>query len=266
MITCSGNSLWQTTGTVLENVALCENIYKIRIEQAEDHPPIRSGQFAMLRLESGSDPLLGRPLAFYRCENGRFEFIYAVLGKMTARLSKVVPGEYLRIWGPLGNGFQIPPPETDIICVAGGIGFTPLLGLAGACIRNGNNVTFLYGAKTKAAICCMDDFREIGAKVEIATEDGSEGTRGFVTELIPGAISPNCKILACGPHPMLRAVFEAAKIRGILCEVSLESPMACGLGICYSCVVDFRNEKGEWDYRRTCIDGPVFDAYRLNWD
>lgn len=265
MLTCQENSLWQAAGTILENVRLLETTYKIRIKTETPQAPVGFGRFAMLRLESGSDPLLGRPLAFYRSGPETFEFVYAVLGKMTSRLAGLSPGERLRVWGTLGNGFEIPDTSTEILCIAGGIGFTPFLEFAESCIGNGNKITLLYGARSKNVICCMDDFRDLGVDVKIATEDGSEGTKGLVTGLIPATLGPGCKILACGPHPMLHAVYKAAKTRGVPCEVSLESPMACGLGICYSCVVEFRNDEGEWDYRRTCIDGPVFDAYRLKW-
>lgn len=243
-------------------------MYLIRLELDEPLPEIVPGQFVMLRLPKRSQPLLGRPLAIYKCdpERGIIELVYVVVGTMTDRLSRVRTGELLEIWGPLGNGFTESGPETNVLCVAGGIGFTPLLMFSERMKSLGNNVRLLYGARSSNLIACMDDFRDAGIEVSIATEDGTEGTRALVTDLIPESLGEKTKIFSCGPHPMLKSVFETARKYNTPCDVSLESPMACGLGICYSCVIEYLNENEEWDYRRTCTEGPVFDAYRLKWN
>ena len=131
--------------------------------------------------------------------------------------------------------------------------------------------TLLYGAQTMARFSCVPDFKALGANVKLATEDGSFGAKGFVTDLLPEVLpedfpAQDAQILACGPMPMLRAVAKWSAARGIECWTSLESPMACGMGLCFSCVVEWKNDDGKWDYKRACVDGPVFDAARLKWD
>jgi len=262
---------------VTENVFVAQNTWRLRFAAEKIAPLVRPGQFVMLRLPNRSDPLLGRPLAVYRATpDGFLEVVYLVVGKMTARLAQLKAGDSLEVWGPLGNGFQATGDVTKydrLLMVAGGIGQTPFLMLARQFIEQHGpgSVTLLFGARTKDRICCMDDFREAGAKVLLATDDGSEGFHGPVTELIPAAISEisgatNPRVVCCGPHPMLRSAFAQCQYLGLPCEVSLESPMACGLGICYSCVVEYRqNQDLNYEYVRTCFEGPVFDAYRLKW-
>jgi dihydroorotate dehydrogenase electron transfer subunit len=196
--------------------------------------------------------------------------VYLVVGKMTKRLTEMKVGESLEIWGPLGNGFDATGYDR-IVVVAGGIGQTPFLTLAKQFNKQHGveSSILLLGARTKDRICCVDDFREVGTKVLLATDDASEGYHGPITELIPKAISEaynttsNTKVLCCGPLPMLRSAFAQCQKFGLPCDVSLESPMACGLGICFSCVVEYRQDDSTYEYVRTCYDGPVFDAYRL---
>ena len=223
----------------------------------------------MLRLPNRSDPLLGRPLALYRAESHRIEVVYVAIGKMTNRLAEVKPEDPLEFWLPLGNGFPKNNAENKVqhtILVAGGIGQTPFLMY---CQNRQERVSLLYGARTASLITCMDDFRQLGIEPMIATDDGSKGFSGFATDLIEKVYQSgeSTQLLCCGPLPMLRSAFLIAQKLGLSCFVSLETPMSCGLGICFGCVVPYRDsENADWDYRRTCIEGPVFDAYKLRWD
>jgi len=250
-------------GLVTNNTYVAQNTWRLRLSAERIAPLVRPGQFVMLRLPNLRDPLLGRPLAVYRTTpDGFLDVVYLLVGKMTSRLARMKAGEPLEIWGPLGNGFDATGYDR-IVMLAGGIGQTPFLMLAK---QFGERATLLLGARTKDRICCVDDFRKVGTKVVIATDDGSEGYHGLVTELIPTAVSEanRTKVLCCGPQPMLRSAFAECQKLGLPCDVSLESPMACGLGICYSCVVQYRQDDSEsYEYVRTCYDGPVFDAYRL---
>lgn len=267
-------TIWHGKAIVRENVQEAQDTFRLAV--SVDHgtqgvfPTVQSGQFAMFRLADHADPLLGRPLAVYRTtareHSTLVEAVYLVVGKMTSRLSQVRPGDTLELWAPLGRPFRVRPEEHTIM-VAGGIGQTPFLMLA-ARLRNR---TLLYGAKTVGRIACLDDFRQLGVDVQVATDDGSLGYQGPVTDLIEKNHTPDqpTKILCCGPHPMLKAAFQIAKKLQIPCEVSLETPMSCGLGICYGCVVPYLSDpsdKSSFDYKRTCVDGPAFDAYRLLWD
>jgi dihydroorotate dehydrogenase electron transfer subunit len=249
-------------GIVEINTEIAEKTFHLRLSVSEPLPEIHGGQFLMLRLPNRSDPLLGRPLAVYRSTEHSIEAVYLTVGKMTNRLAECKTGEPLDLWTPLGNGF----PDNDVqhtIFVAGGIGHTPFLKMAAA---KKHRQTLLYGVKTKNRIACMDDFRQLGVEPIIATENGSEGYHGFVTDLIPKVYNSGeaTQIFCCGPMPMMRAAFAAAKNLGLPCYVSLETPMSCGLGLCFGCAVKYRaSDNGDWDYRRTCTDGPVFDAYKL---
>lgn len=277
--------------TILENVKIARDTYRIRIADAEMARRLKPGQFVMLRTapESSSDPLLGRPLALYDIQtdaNGApaaIDLVYLVIGRGTASLAGRKPGERLAIWGPLGNGFGPPPAESgSVLFVAGGIGQTPFLALGrdwlGSATYGGvspdeqrgrvESATLLYGARTAELLAGVDDFRAAGIEVEVATDDGSAGHKGFVTQLLTKRLERGerpVKILACGPPPMLAAVAAITKSRGIPCDVSLENHMACGFGVCFSCVAPIIQDDGQPDLRRVCVEGPVFPADRVDW-
>ena len=159
--------------------------------------------------------------------------------------------------------------------VAGGIGQTPFLahvrellggrGYGGrAARRTAQQVSLFYGVRTADLAAGVDDFRAAGADVHLASDDGSVGFRGFVTQLLQQQAPRPGHLVGCGPEPMLRALAELARDWDVPCHLSLETPMACGLGVCFSCVTKLRTPEG-WDYRRVCVDGPVFDVQALCW-
>ena len=129
-------------------------------------------------------------------------------------------------------------------------------------------MTLCYGARNRDYLAGLDDFAAAGVRVLTSTDDGSAGRHGLVTDLLRDVIAESPRpshIVCCGPEPMMHAVAELAKSAQISCEVSLESPMACGIGICFSCVAKVRDASGGWDYRRTCVEGPVFDAASIEF-
>ena len=130
--------------------------------------------------------------------------------------------------------------------------------------RQARRVSLYYGVRTADLAAGVDDFRPTGADVRLASDDGSLGFRGFVTQLLQQHERPD-RLVGCGPEPMLHALAQLARAWGVPCDVSLETPMACGLGVCFSCVTPVRTAAG-WDYKRVCVDGPVFDAAGLAWD
>jgi dihydroorotate dehydrogenase electron transfer subunit len=271
---------WQGTVCIAENVRVARDTYRLRVECPTLARRIVPGQFLMLRLAGANDPLLGRPLALYDVvagaadEPAAVDIVFLAVGKMTRRLAKLPPGTALEVWGPLGNGF--PPTETEhLVMVAGGIGQTPFLALAreylglatygepARQVPRARKVTLCYGCRTAEYLACVDDFRAIGVEVRLSTDDGSLGHRGVVTDLIRPAMAEAgmaYRLVACGPERMLAATAERARQLGLPCQISLETPMACGIGICFSCVAKIRDASGGWDYRRTCVEGPVFDA------
>ncbi len=265
---------------VVENVPLARDTYRVRFESPPLARRIVPGQFLMMRLAGGNDPLLGRPLALYDVAAdaaGRpaaVDIVYQAVGKLTRRLAALGPGGALEVWGPLGNGFPADAAE-HLVMVAGGIGQTPFLALAKEFLglqRYGDpprevpparKVTLCYGCRRAEYLAGVEDFQRASVEVRVSTEDGSAGHRGLVTDLIAPAVEQSglpSRIVACGPEAMLAATAAVAERLQAPCQVSLETPMACGLGICFSCVAKSRDAAGQWDYRRTCVEGPVFDA------
>ena len=243
------------------------------------------GQFFMVRIAGQNDPLIGRALAMYdmHCDAAgqphSVSVVYTVKGKFTQALSRCGVGDRVEVWGPLGNGFSTAPID-HLILVAGGVGQTPMLTLASAALglaaygeKHGNapfakKVTLCYGARTREYLAGLDDFERVCSEVRIATDDGSLGHHGRVTEVLKEVLAESktsCRIACCGPEPMMEAVSEVASSFGVPCEVSLETPMACGIGICFTCVAKVKQEDGQWDYQRTCVEGPVFDAEKIVW-
>lgn len=266
--------------TVGENVLLAERTWRIRLESPALARAILPGQFLMLRLPGHSDPLLGRPFALYdtvlndRGEPVAVDIVYLVIGKLTGLLAEVRAGETVEVWGPLGNGFPIFDAVEHVALVAGGIGQTPflahvrsLLGTRGyggqPARRQAQRVSLYYGVRTASLAAAVEDFRAAGSEVHLASNDGTLGGRGLVTELLEKH-GPPSQLVGCGPEPMLHALAQLAERWHVPCHVSLETPMACGVGICFSCVTRVKTVEG-WDYRRVCVEGPVFDAACLDW-
>jgi dihydroorotate dehydrogenase electron transfer subunit len=281
---------------VLENVPVARDTFRLRLGDATMARAIRPGQFVMVRPgpEGASDPLLGRPLALYDvvCDPAgapaAFDVVYIVVGRGTAALAQRRPGERLAVWGPLGNGFG-PPPEGPVVFVAGGIGQTPFLALsrwwlgrcgAGADSASGTaallprpgssavSISLLYGVRTAALFAGVDDFKRAGIEVDLATDDGTAGHHGFVTDLLVDRLERGdrpAKVVGCGPTVMLAALSRLIKPYGIPCDVSLENQMACGFGACFSCVVPIRQADGLTDLRRVCVEGPVVPADLVDW-
>ncbi|MGA2035256.1 MAG: dihydroorotate dehydrogenase electron transfer subunit [Thermoguttaceae bacterium] len=271
---------WQGAVEVIENLPVARDTYRLRLRCPAIARTILPGQFLMLRLAERTDPLLGRPLALYDIvldgagRRDGVDIVYLAVGKMTRRLAELAPGKTLELWGPLGNGFP-PTPTEHLVMVAGGIGQTPFLALGREylgleaygdpprAVPPAAKITLCYGTRSAEYLAGLDDFRRSGVEVLVSTDDGSAGHLGLVTELVRPLVAhcdSACRIVACGPEAMLRAMAEIARHLHIGCQVSLESPMACGIGVCFSCVTKIRDGSGGWDYRRTCIEGPVFDA------
>src|SRR5260370_29189648 len=265
----------QVNAPVVANRRLARDTYLVRLLAPELARRIRPGQFVMLRPTHGTDPLLGRPFALYdtflddRGEPAGIDVVCLVVGKVAGHLAALRPGDAVETWGPLGNGFPEPQGNDHVGLVAGGIGQTPflahireLLGQRGyggqAARRRVGRVSVYYGVRSADLAAGVDDFRAAGATVHLATDDGSLGFHGFVTQLLEQHDPPE-HLFGCGPEPMLKALAGLARRRGTPCHLSLETPMACGVGICFSCVTPVKTADG-WGYRRVCVDGPVFEA------
>ena len=283
---------------ILENVPLARDTYRLRLDDPFLAQAILPGQFLMVRpgAEGADDPLLGRPFALYDVVLGAaghptaVDLVYLVVGRGTACLARRKPGERLIVWGPLGNGFTPAAPVGPVLFVAGGIGQTPFLALGRWWLGKASygkkqqeafssstpgitrvfspSATLLYGVRTAALLAGVNDFRQAGIEVEIATDDGSAGHHGLVTDLLARHLAQvvrPARIVGCGPAAMLSALARLAERQGIPCDVSLENHMACGFGACFSCVAPIRQTNGSSDLRRVCIEGPVFAARSVDW-
>ncbi len=275
----------QQRAEIIENVCLARDTYRVRLRSPIIARRIVPGQFLMLRLTDVNDPLIGRAFALYDTVldgNGEptdLDIVYLAKGKLTARMAELTAGRFLDAWGPLGNGFPADPIE-HLIMVAGGIGQTPFLALGAEFLGlrqygcpprkfpPSKRVTLCYGARSADMLAGVDDFQRMGIEVHIATDDGGCGHHGLVTEVLQSVLDSHPgphRIVCCGPEMMMEAVAELAQRRGSPCQVSLETPMACGIGICFTCVAKIKDADGGWDYKRTCVEGPVFDAASIQW-
>lgn len=275
-------------GPITANEQIAESTWQISIRSSELGQQFAPGQFAMLRLADRNDAILGRAFAFWdqtindRGEADGVQFVYLVKGRMTRPLSNLKTGAMIELWGPLGNAFAT--SEVDhLILVCGGVGQTPMLAAArealgyrsyGVSDRSNayaKRVTLVYGARSKNYLAGLPKFHDVDKlDVRLTTEDGSAGRKGRVTDELDVLLSQrtskeSTRICCCGPEPMMEAVGEIAQKFDVPCEVSLETPMACGIGICFTCVAKINQPDGSWDYRRTCVEGPIFDSQAVCW-
>lgn len=271
---------------IVANDRMAKDTYRIRLpgNLGDQAAP---GQFFMLRIANCNDPLIGRALALFDRGlsidgSGHYlDLVYLVKGKFTTRLAAMSPGDLVEVWGPLGNGFSTTPVD-HLIMVAGGIGMTPFLALARRALGVGtthsagfaNRVTLCYGVRTASYLAAVDLFEQAGVEVHLATDDGSIGPPQRVSSLleklliydVDGGLEAEAtkRVVCCGPEPMMAAVSHLAQRHSVACEVSLETPMACGIGVCFTCVARIGSQ-GDWDYKRTCVEGPVFQSESIQW-
>ena len=226
------------------------------------------GQFVMVRVREGSQPLLRRPFSIHRFHpaTGEFELLFRVVGAGTGILAKLSPGRTLDLLAPLGKGFG--ETGTTPLLVGGGIGVAPLLFFAEQLINRDKTPKLLLGGRSDRDLLCHDDFTCLNVPTRLATEDGSAGTPGLVTALLADEFEnlgdagrASASVHACGPIPMLAAVARLAAGYGVRCEVSLEAHMACGVGACLGCIVKGSSGRN----LRVCREGPVFEAGEVEW-
>ncbi len=237
--------------------------------------PVKSapGQFLMIRpgaSDSLSDPLLPRPFSIHRATpEGHIEVLYKRVGKGTAILASLSAEEEVEILGPLGNGFAFDgiAAAKKVVVVAGGIGVAPMLGLAEA-LRAGypeKEIRVFLGGQGEVDLLCVEELKAVSTEVILATNDGTMGFKGYVTEVLKKHLSQSLIthhsslvtpiIYACGPSPMLQRVSEITEPLQMESYYSLEANMACGIGLCMGCAISRRDRKG---YYLVCTDGPVF--------
>ena len=230
------------------------------------------GQFVHLRVPALEASALRRPFSIFNAADGRLELLYKTVGRGTAALNGLGIGETVSVMGPLGHGFPL-RCEGAALLVGGGFGVAPLYFLARRLLESGGvqagaaGIVLFVGGRTKADLLALDRFAALGVEVRTATNDGSDGVKGLVTDPLDDELirlrsaGRSCEIFACGPDPMLKAVAMRATGTGMKGWISMDRHMVCGVGACYACI-----QKTVRGNSRCCIEGPVFEAGDLVWE
>jgi len=266
--------IFQLDAEVIHQVKVAEESYILSLNAPPIARAIQPGQFIQIRCA----PLLPRPFSIYRVREKRIlEVLYEVIGRGTQRMAEAKKGDRLNLFGPLGNTFSYPHAKGISILVGGGVGLAPFYDLAEALVdpkrgrRKKEDILVLLGARNRKRVFCEKDFRKLGVRFEIATDDGSYRFKGFVTQLLEKHLRTThdarrtTHLYACGPNPMLQRVSGLSKKFRIPCELSIDATMPCGYGICFGCAVKVRTQD-HFCYKLACIDGPVFDTKEIVWD
>lgn len=298
------DSMVQVDAALERNELIGEGTYRLRVSAAAIAQRVVPGQFVMIRMKGTDAPLIGRALAVYDVGPDWLDLVYLRKGTMTTALAQSPLGTEVTVWGPLGNGFSDRSCDR-LIMAAGGIGQTPMLVLGREALGTqrfggsaadesdgsgsdgepldarsrqsgwAQHVELIYGARRASLLAGVDDFRAAGFEVTLCTDDGSEGVQRRVPDVLVERLrqidpGERVRVVTCGPEIMMEKVAEVCAAASVDCQVSMETPMACGIGICFSCVAQVRQnstdeETPEWDYKRTCVEGPIFDAEKICW-
>lgn len=293
---------------VLKQIKVAPDHYRLTLVAPEAALAARPGQFLHVRCGATRDPLLRRPISIHAVdrERGEVTLLYRVAGRGTALLAEKKKGDPVNLLGPLGSGFTLPLGREKVSLVAGGIGIAPLFFLLQELSRRDICAAVFWGSANKKQFFSAEasgrpgnrfsllrEIRELGHKVILATDDGSVGYPGFVTDLFElcvqggsgGEVKVSCdadalealekcklelafqsdRVYGCGPRGMLRRLCEIIDKRGLTGEVSLEERMGCGVGACLSCACKIKEGEDGFQYRRACLEGPVFPAGEVVW-
>jgi dihydroorotate dehydrogenase electron transfer subunit len=219
------------------------------------------GQFVMVRgAEWGDAPLLPRPMS-YLTAGTTPSVLIKVIGEGTLRMGRAEPGEPFTLLGPLGKPWRAPTAGRTPILVAGGVGLAPLLFLARKLVEDGGQKPIaVYGGRTARDLPLDDELAAL-TELHVTTEDGSRGMKGRVTDVLGELLGGGKEVFTCGPDRMMAKVAELCAQRDVPCEASLETPMACGYGVCLGCPVPTTDGA----YLYACMQGPCVDARRVDW-
>ncbi len=231
----------------------------------------RPGHFLAVQVGGPeSSMLLRRAFAIYDVrETGlhgpTVEVVFAVHGRGTAWLAGRRPDDRLDVVGPLGRPFRLPTEPVTATLVGGGYGSAPLLPLATALRARGCQVDLVFGAASQDRLFGVLEGRRMSRSLTVTTDDGSAGQRGRVSDVLPALLARSDVAYACGPMGMLRAVADLAAVAGIPSQVAVEESMACGIGVCMTCVLPVVGDDGATRMVRSCVEGPVFLGDRVRW-
>jgi dihydroorotate dehydrogenase electron transfer subunit len=263
--------------TVIDRREAAPGIVVLVLDAPDLARAARPGQFVMATPPGGER--VATALGIYEAEADRISLMIVTCGYRTRELANLAPGSALVLSGPLGNGFFLDDEVHDVALVAGGVGIAPLFLPARVLRARGVAVDLYYGARSSEALVDAQKFEALGVRVTLATDDGSRGHNGYVTDALLQSGRRHGLLLACGPSPMLRAAGRAAERLGVRAQLSLEETFACGVGACWGCVVPLdrdsaqapffpeaeQGETRDYVHARICKEGPVFWAHELRW-
>jgi dihydroorotate dehydrogenase electron transfer subunit len=279
--------MYDDTVAVVENRPLTGGHFLLSVHAPRQARATRPGQFAMVQLLGRSDVLLRRPMSIYDVTPGKskaggsksppqiIQLLYKIVGRGTRLMASLKPGDSVGLLAPLGHGFfteeylaQARGAE-EVLHIAGGIGIAALLLPARDLARAGIGQRIFFGGRTKDDLVALEAFKPLVRSMALATENGSRGHRGYVTQPLEAFLERNLKkkflLMVCGPWAMLDASVKLAKKFGHPCLLSMENRMGCGLGVCLGCCIRVEGE-GHGAYQRVCTEGPVFWSEKVIWE
>ena len=236
---------------ITENKLIAERTYYMTLE-GDTSAITASGQFVNIKLDGF---YLRRPISVCDCEDGKLTIIYKVVGNGTEKMSELSAGDELDVLCGLGNGYDTSKSGYSPVLIGGGVGVPPMYMLCKKLISEGKNVSVILGFNSEKEVFGVEEFEATGAKVYVATVDGSVGTKGFVTDVLKDI--DYSYFYTCGPMPMFRAIEGMAKTSG---QYSFEERMGCGFGACMGCSC-----KTKYGNKRICKDGPVLEREEIVW-
>lgn len=257
--------LVEETGKVLANANVGPNLFVMELQAPQIAAAVEPGQFVHVKFAGMEGHVLRRPFSVYNTsvQAGSLEILYQCVGSVTKRMPEVAVGSEASLIGPVGCGWTVPEGARRVLLVGGGVGAAPLYLLAQQLVAQGVEVETILGAQTKDALATHGRYLQLlSDKVSCSTDDGTFGHAGFCTPLVEKALDVTefDYVAVCGPEPLMKLVSGIAADHGVACQISLEKRMACGVGACLSCVVDTTEGR-----KRSCVDGPVFDAEKVVW-
>ncbi len=272
-------SMASRSGRVVANEVVSGGAHRIEFEVAGGWPATRAGQFVMLSLDDPEFPLLPRPFSLLGCQSGdegeadHVEFLVMPVGKGSGLICSVKVGAEANLVGPMGHAVEADVPEGPLVCVAGGYGVAPFIFLLEQWTREGRkqgeDVTVVFGARTKERLSLADRLEASASRVLLCTDDGSKGLEGRVDEALTNLLQEEspAMILTCGPEAMMEAVGKVAVKAQVPARASLETVMGCGYAVCNGCAVAVHSDQHPegYTYELACREGTVFDESRLLW-
>jgi dihydroorotate dehydrogenase electron transfer subunit len=258
-------AIQESAARIVANEQLTERLWLVTVEVGEMAAAVQPGQFVHMLIPGMEGHVLRRPFSVFYvdAQAGTLTILYQAVGFGSQHLTTVQPGALASIMGPIGHGWNAPEGTKNALLVAGGVGGAPLFMHAQELVEAGVNVEVVLGAQTAEALVCEPRYTQLlGQEPHLATDDGTRGHAGFVTTVVERLVAEKQfdYVAICGPEPMMRIVSGIALEAGLPTFVSLEKRMACGIGACLSCIVETVDGR-----KRSCVDGPVFDASKVVW-